>query len=66
MSDFFDLIEQKKPDERKKLKARILRATGAANPTWYSWLQNQKVSSANQVLISNELGIPREILFPNN
>lgn len=65
MYSFFELVEQKQNSELKKFKDEILKATNAANPTWYSWLQNKKVSTANQIIISSHLNTPREMLFPD-
>lgn len=64
MTDFFNQVKKLTPKERKAFKKRILIATGASNPTWYSWINQRIISNANKKLISTELNQPVETLFP--
>ena len=64
MNNFFELVRSKKGKERKAFKKKILKATGAANPTWYTWVNTENVSTPFQKLISIELNQSIETLFP--
>lgn len=66
MTNFFKHVKSLKPKERTEFRKRIIELCQIQPPTWYSWLRREIVPNASQILISKELGYPRETLFPTS
>jgi hypothetical protein len=52
--------------EKEQLRKRIINACLIEAPTFYTWLRNMRVPKPAQKLISIELNIPIEELFPED
>ena len=65
MKDFFELYESLPQPERQALRKRLVESCLIESPTWYSWMNRRIIPRPSQKLISIEMNIPIEILFPN-
>lgn len=63
-ANFFSYAKSLEKRERNKLREKILLATCIKNPTWYYWLNSERVGKTSQVIIEALLEAPRHILFP--
>lgn len=64
MGNFFEYYESLSSNEKQKFRKRIVKSCLIEPPTWYSWMQRRAIPKPSQKLISIELGMDLEKLFP--
>ena len=65
MREFFELYEALPSRERQLLRKRLIKSCRIEPPTWYSWMNRRIIPKPSQKLISIEMDIPIDELFPN-
>lgn len=66
MKNLFQHYKNLNSHDKSLLRKRIINACLIEAPTFYTWLRNMRVPKPAQKLISIELNIPIEELFPED